>query len=430
MCNLQSTILAILLSALITGCSSRTALMPTPHLYTVGGKPLFEELVPDLKTTQVDLMYVTDRQPEKDESGNLNYGYGRSPSLAYGSASVDLGGELTWDELVTISTEKTSTRARPTIAVVSVEELGRFPATPYLYRVVGKHDSLELDPDVLAKRHQVMDNARAELERRLAQSPKKEVFVFVHGINYTFDEALEVVAEGNHFLGREGVSIAYTWPAGSEGLLNYAYDRESGEFTIFHLKNFIKFLASVPEAEKIHFISHSRGTDVLMTALRELWFEIRSSNIDPRTQYKIGNVVMIAPDLDFEVSMQRLVAEGVGSFYERLTIYSNSNDDAIGAAKILFSSLLRIGAVEQDMLTDRQRETIKQMTNLDIVSYQGGIGGSFGHSYFLSNPAVSSDIIAVLRYGLAPGRENGRPLEHLGGWNFWRIDDSYPLYSE
>ena len=429
MCNVKSTILAVLLFILITGCSNRNTLMPTPNLYTIGGKPLFEELSPELQTTQLDLMYVTDRQPEKDESGNLNYGYGRSSSLAYGSVSVDLGGKLSWDELVSISTQKTETTSRPSIDVISIEELGRFPSTPYMYRVTGEHDSMELDPAVVADRQRVSANARAELVRRLTLTSKKEVFVFVHGINYTFDEALEVVAEGHHFFGRDGVPIAYTWPAGSKGLFNYAYDRESGEFTIFHLKNFIKFLASIPEAEKIHFISHSRGTDVLMTALREIWFELRSSHTDPGKQYKIGNVILIAPDLDFEVSMQRLVAEGVGAFFERMTIYSNSDDSAIGAAKILFSSIVRIGSVDRETLTEQQRETIKQMVNLDVISYQGSTGGSFGHSYFLSNPAVSSDVIALLRYGWAPGRENGRPLEHLGG-NFWRIDDTYPSDKE
>lgn len=423
---LKSCIGTVFLLALLTGCSSRTALMPTPHLYTTGNKPLFGDLPTELKTTQVDLLYVTDRLPEKDEAGKLNYGYGRSPSAAYGSARVEMGDKLSWEKLVAISTKKTDGSSRPTLKVISVNERGRFPATPYLFRVVGQNDALELDPDILAERQRIMAQGRSDIVRRLALTSSKEVFVFVHGINYTFDESLEVVAGGHHFFGREGVSIAYSWPAGSPGIFNYAYDRESGEFTIFHLKNFLKFLASVQEIKKIHLVSHSRGTDVLMTALRELWLELRSTDTEPRKKFRIANVVLIAPDLDFGVTMQRVVAEGLGAFFERMTIYSNANDEAIGAAKILFGSWLRVGAVRRDMLSDQQKETLKQMGNLDIISYQGSSGGNFGHNYFLSNPAVSSDLIALLRYGWAPGKENGRPLEHLGGGNFWRIDDSYP----
>ena len=49
----------------------------------------------------------------------------------------------------------------------------------------------------------------------------------------------------------------------------------------------------------------------------------------------------------------------------------------------------------------------------------------FGHSYFYSSPAVSSDLILMLRDNRDPGQTNGRPLIQLGS-NFWRIDDEYP----
>ena len=44
----------------------------------------------------------------------------------------------------------------------------------------------------------------------------------------SFEDAIFRIAELWHFLGREGVPIAYTWPAGHPGLLRgYNYDRES-----------------------------------------------------------------------------------------------------------------------------------------------------------------------------------------------------------
>lgn len=413
----------------VAGCSTQRKLIPTPNLYTIADQPLFENLAPELQTNQIDLLYVTDRNPEKDSSGQLNYGFKRSSSLAFGSAVVEFGEDLPWETLVDYSTHKATGLSRPTVKVVAIEEKGRFPPTPYSYRITGESDTFEITSRVLEERQEAMAKGKAEIVQRLSLTPTKELFVFIHGINYTFEEAVEVVAEGYHYLGRQGLSIVYTWPAGSKGLFNYAYDRESGEFTIFHLKNFIRFLTSIEEVEKIHFISHSRGTDVLATALRELWLEIRSTTTEPREQFKIGNVILIAPDLDFEVSMQRLVAESIGSFFDRMTIYSSTRDEAINAAKILFSSLLRIGAVDQDKLSDQQRKTIHQLTNLDIISYEGATGGSFGHSYFLNNPAVSSDILALLRYKWAPGKEHGRPLEHIWG-NFWKIDDDYPFFGD
>ena len=59
-----------------------------------------------------------------------------------------------------------------------------------------------------------------------------------------------------------------------------------------------------------------------------------------------------------------------------------------------------------------------------VIQYEGRTGGAHGHNYFRTNPAVASDLILTVRYGRAPGTENGRPLEHVRGL-FWRIDDDY-----
>ncbi len=45
--------------------------------------------------------------------------------------------------------------------------------------------------------------------------------------------------------------------------------------------------------------------------------------------------------------------------------------------------------------------------------------GFIGHSYFVSDPAVSADLVALIRYGLAPG-DPGRPLEEISR-PFWKI---------
>jgi hypothetical protein len=48
----------------------------------------------------------------------------------------------------------------------------------------------------------------------------------------------------------------------------------------------------------------------------------------------------------------------------------------------------------------------------------------FGHRYFVSNPKVSADMIAMLRYGLRPN-DPGRPLEQIAG-PFWRVPAESP----
>ncbi len=70
------------------------------------------------------------------------------------------------------------------------------------------------------------------------------------------------------------------------------------------------------------------------------------------------------------------------------------------------------------MLTPKQIELARTVGVIDVIQVEGRTD-LFGHSYFTSNPKVSSDLIALLRYGLGPN-DPGRPLEEVEK-PFWRI---------
>ena len=263
------------------------------------------------------------------------------------------------------------------------------------------------------------------MRRRLSMTSRKEAYVFVHGFSNTFEVAAFRMAEMWHFLGREGVPILYSWPAGYPGLIRgYNRDRESGEFTIFHLKEFLRALAGCQQIDTIHLIAHSRGTDVAMTAMRELILEVRAGGDDPRIALKLGNVIMAAPDIDADVSSQRNGAERLYDGYELLTVYVSQNDRAIGSAEWLFSSPRRLGKIKPEEVLESERARIKLMTNADIIDARVHTDYT-GHGYFLSNPAVFSDIILILRYDRTPGAANGRPLTPIVH-NYYILDDNYP----
>jgi hypothetical protein len=59
-----------------------------------------------------------------------------------------------------------------------------------------------------------------------------------------------------------------------------------------------------------------------------------------------------------------------------------------------------------------------------VVNFEGEHSTGYGHDYFRTNAAVSSDLVLKIRYGFKPG-EAGRPLEHIG-LNFWRVPEGYP----
>jgi esterase/lipase superfamily enzyme len=241
---------------LAAGCGGSTPLMPTPNIYARGLAEPFENVPPALQSDTVDVLYMTDRKPEPgSKPANAKYGIKRSRSVAYGIATVRFGKDVSWDQLERAS--KTSKRnVKLPMRITKTVELGRFPDTPKSL-IESDADSPIADTagtrptTTKVERDEQIVRAEALLSERLAQVPDKEVFIFVHGYNNEFYDAVVTIAGLWHFLGRRGVPIAYTWPAGQSGLLRgYNYDRESSEFTVFHLKQAIREVAHNPDVKK------------------------------------------------------------------------------------------------------------------------------------------------------------------------------------
>jgi esterase/lipase superfamily enzyme len=257
----------------------------------------------------------------------------------------------------------------------------------------------------------------------LKYAPKKDVFLYVHGFNNTFEDAVFRLGMMWHMSGRAGVPIAYTWPAGRGGLTGYAYDRESGEFTIFHLKKFIKAVAASPDVERIHLIAHSRGTDVVCTALRELNIEIRSKNLRTQEQLKLENLVLAAPDMDADVFEQRFAIEDLHLVARRTTVYLSSTDVALALSDWLFDSKARMGNLTTEKFTEDAKKKLSQLKNFWFIDCKVK-GYSSSHDYAFAHPAVLSDLILLLRDDKDPGAENGRPMKQRFT-SVWEIDNDY-----
>ncbi len=410
-------VLALLPAA---GCAAKRYLMPTPTIYACAEDDPFADVPALLRTPSVDLLYVTDRRPVPGKKGAEQYDWNRSPSVAFGRCVVELGEDMTWDALVDASRAAKRRRKVP-MSIGEVAELGRFAPTPAPVILVG--GKLEIEPQVAADRDRRIAEFQEELDRRLAVTPRKEVYVFIHGYANTFADAAYALAEVWHFLGREGVPILYTWPAGSHGLLrSYTRDRESGEFTIFHLKGLFRVLGANPNVERVNVISHSRGTDVATSAFRELLIEARRSG-DAESLYKFGRLVLAAPDLDYDVITQRIVAERLQGFIAS-TVYVSATDEAIGIADWLFNSERRLGQLRPEDIDPNLWETLEDVRTLTIVDARIRHSDKHGHSYFRTNPSCSSDLILFLRYHAAAGTPE-RPLAPADH-GFWILKEPYP----
>jgi esterase/lipase superfamily enzyme len=425
---------------LVAGCASKPRqLMPTPVIYqapstlSVFERPLEQRDA----STDVDLLYITDRGPETDRESTLPYGQTRSRSIAFGSARVQIGPGISWETLERESRLVQRTRDLD-MSLGEVRELGRFPNEPY--DVEFRRDGAYRDATDVREHHAAEHLFREELAQRLASSPNKEVMLYVHGFNETFATAAFTAAELCHFLGREPVCAFFTWPASSTGnfLTSYTSTTESAQYAEHHLRKMIRLLATTPGVERVQLLAHSRGTAVLMNTMRALLNEAIAAGKEPTEALHIDNLVLFSPDIDVDLAFQDVTAaisdpsmfsvwpsERLPSGLRgRLTIYSSPEDRALLVSRILFRSRHRVGNVRAEEVPEGLQRYLAPFDKLDIIVYEGERTDIFGHSYFTTNPRVSSDVIQLLRYSRKPG-EPGRELERVGPvvWRFPRLEN-------
>lgn len=420
--------LAVILMVTVA-CSSARPLMPVPNVYKgQTAEQVFADAPEDWHQSNMKLMYATDREPRKNESGELEYGSGRSASLAFGTATINIKGNPSWEDFSSESLQNKRSE-KLELQMGSIVEESRLPPTPH--PAVYVDGRIQFSPERLAAAHEIESKMHGRISEILAQTPRNEVVMYIHGYNNGFNDAAFQLAELWHFLGRKHLPILYTWPAGHEGvsgLRGYNYDRESSEFTIYHLKQFLKSLGRMEEIEKIHIIAHSRGTDVLVNSLREVMLELRAAGKDPKEELRIANVVLAAPDIDYEVILQRVVAEHSISGIGQATIYTSPGDKAIRISEWLYGSLARLGhlgtAEVKSKVTQEQMDYIAEHSSLNLIEFKGK-SDTVGHGYFSSNSAVSSDLITLINTGAKAGSPE-RPLKNESAI-YWVIKDGYPF---
>ena len=430
-------VLLVLSIPIATGCASKPRqLMPTPALYQEPSSvPVFDQpLEARSGDTAVDLLYITDRGPETEPESTLPYGQGRAKSIAFGSVEIEIGPNVSWKDL-----EQESRRGQRTrdlnLSVGRVSELGRFPDEPYAFEV---RDGGRYRSDSDLRQHDIASALlRADIQRRLERSPTKTVMLYVHGFNETFASSAFTAAELCHFLGREPVCAFFTWPASTTGnfLISYTNTTESAGYAEDHLRKVIRLIATTPGVERVELLAHSRGTGLLMSVVRNLVNEAVAAGRDPREALKINNIVLFSPDIDVELFAQGITG-GIsdpdmfsawpnrrvpGGINGRLTVYSSPKDRALMVSRILFRSRNRVGDLRADDVPSDVQAYFEPLDKIDLVIYEGKRTDVFGHSYFTTNPSVSSDLVQLLRFGKKPGAP-GRELVRAGpiAWEFPR----------
>lgn len=411
--SLRKGTFLLLVVLMLVACGSKKNiyeinLMPAPDIYQEDIANPFVDHDPIANIPYDGILYATDRQPA--EGSKEFYANERGGLLRLGIGSFKIGDEeITWEEARRISLLKNRSSNYP-IKLTSVEELGILDRSLHMFTPSGVFPE---DP------HAPAEQFARHIDEKLDRSEIKDIFIYVHGFKVVFNNPLLVAAELWHFLGYEGVFIAYAWPSTPSNRA-YVADLETAALSSQNFRKLLQFLAEETHARRIHIIGYSAGTRVVIGALHQLAIlhhgDTRQSI---QEQVKIGNVILVGSDYDTQL-FGGCIVDGMLKVPKSMSIYVSETDKALGWSKWLFKRH-RLGqlVLEQEINPKVVRflDKNQELQFIDVTGAQGSATGN-GHAYFRKSPWVSSDILMALMYDLKPDERGLVQSEQMPVWQY------------
>lgn len=390
----------ILLAAVVAGCTPK--LSRTPLIVKNGTYQPFASMDESDQRTTMDIFYATSRERKSPDDTGARYGLARTEVVKLGVSTVRLGGKkATWEDL----REATSAGARPGVRIERVEEIGTLPSTTLTdrpleqgrtYAESGRDGEVWTDATEWA----------ALINERLAKSDAKQAYVYVHGASTTFLKPIREMSTFAHYMGRDGVHVAFAWPVGSTAF-GYFRAGDRARSNSRALRELIVFLANETDVEKIHVLAYSAGGTVVGSALNQLRLmhaDVPGGALPDVT--KLGTVTFSGSDEDLPIWWQYWMDE-TDLCAEQVTFYVSGLDLTMSLAWVANMGRRTVGGIATARApgdeTAEERGDISRIDIVDVTRAQFQAGaGTWAHSYWKDNPWVNADVILQWRYGLRP----------------------------
>jgi esterase/lipase superfamily enzyme len=239
-----------------------------------------------------------------------------------------------------------------------------------------------------------------DLRKTMANGPRSDTLVFIHGFNVSFNGALQA---GAHLarevsVGGKAVNVVvFSWP--SDGIaipeMSYYSDREdaraSGPSVARAFLKLREFLIQLDPADYcqrcLHLLTHSMGAYVLRQGLQALI----AKDAESLTR-AFDQIILAAPDEDddaFELDTKLRLLPRLG---RQVTVYFNPNDKALLISDKTKANPDRLGS-DGPRLIDL---IPKKVVLVDCRAVAGHANPFVEHSYYINSPAMAQDIGAVL----------------------------------
>lgn len=205
----------------------------------------------------------------------------------------------------------------------------------------------------------------------------RRVLIFVHGFNNRYEDAVYRFAQIVHDSRADVAPILFTWPSRGN-VLDYAYDRESTNYSRTQLEEVLRRAAQDPMVGDITIMAHSMGSWLVVEALRQM--AIRDGRVAP----KISNVVLASPDIDVQVFRKQWLEQGPQR--PQLTLFVSQDDKALDMSRLIGGDVDRLGQINPAAEPYRSELEKAGVTVLDLTALKGG--DPLNHGKFAERPEV------------------------------------------
>jgi esterase/lipase superfamily enzyme len=230
------------------------------------------------------------------------------------------------------------------------------------------------------KKDQFVSEMRKQVQ--LSSRFKGQAFVFVHGYNVSFDDAIFRTAQIAHDILFDGPAVAFSWPSRG-GTWDYRHDIDTAKASRDGLRQLLEIVARDTGATAINLVAHSMGNDPVIEVLRERAEILASGGQAP--DFKLNEIVLAAPDVSRQV-FEQFAARFVSLAKGGVTLYASNNDRAMAASKSVAGGLVRAGDVPQQGIV-----IVSGVESIDISEASTSFF-STNHSTFADRAHLISDM--------------------------------------
>ena len=247
------------------------------------------------------------------------------------------------------------------------------------------------DPNVdyVVRDEKYLDGDKAfvqALNAQLALRPpgKRKVFLFIHGFNTMFAEAVYRGAQLAHDSRAPGVPVVFTWASRGQATA-YVYDLNSATAARDGLEHTLRLLLR-SNAEKVNVLAHSMGNWVTVEAFRQIRI---SGDLPPVS--KIGTIVLAAPDIDIDVFKAQL--RRFGKPQKPFYVVLSQDDRALFLSRTIAGGVTRVGDA-----SDTAELTALGASVIDLSDVKAT--DATNHDKFVQLASVAPQLSGILAQGI------------------------------